>query len=470
MNSALVHSGLNFNWRLFAKTVSKSPNWGFDRFRIYGNSWSTRIQVRRPDGTVVDTQYFNSNYQFEHDFSFDLSENVNNDEYSVYIAGVPSSAKVNQVYAYPTGYGGTTGKNAEISYWDIAQVSPQDDGTGNIGRLRFENQPLTQLDGTSNIKAGEIRVTNCQLGAENLADLIIGTDNSGITPGTLIYSGNSAAPAGRALDAYNSLKNNKAWTLTGDVPEDAPDYDPDYQSVLDYATANSIPLPNSTENDRRNQVLIDYKATGGFARDDVFFDFSGTADPQFKLICYKRLIQAQAYGGLVWDVNGVRGNGTNAYINTLFNPSTDGIKYTELNASIMAFLAYDSPNTFGNVLVGVYDGNVENYIYSTPYQGSNTYAYINGKTNGSARHDAPNKLISINRLVGNSVRTINGGYDNTSTSLDGTGLINGNVLIHSRNRLDTGTIDSYGDYGISCFALGSRKEDIHSLIEPIFIQ
>lgn len=220
MNAALVHSELNFNWRLFCKTVSKSPNWGFDRFRIYGNSWSTRIQVRRPDGTVVDTQYFSSNYGFEHDFSFDLSENVNNAEYEVYIAGVPASATTEQVYAYPTGYGGTTGKNAEISYWDLSQVSPEKNGA-NIGRLRLENQPLTLIDGAANIKAGEIKLQNCQLGAENLADLIIGVDNSGVLNGTFDYSSNSAAPAGRALGAYNNLKNNEGWTLTGEVPVDS---------------------------------------------------------------------------------------------------------------------------------------------------------------------------------------------------------------------------------------------------------
>jgi hypothetical protein len=223
MNAGLVHSELNFNFRLFCKTVSKSANWGFDRFRLFHSKWHTKIQVRRPDGSIVATQDFAAVNGFEHTFSFDLSENVNNEEYSVYVAGVTASDKFNQAYAYPTGYSATYGKNAEITFWDFSQVNVEFSGT--TGRVRFENNPLTsvnfnQVNGEILLDCAEVNFTNCQLGAEDLADALIALDNSGITGGSFKYSGNNEAPAERALAAYNNLKDNKGWALTGEVPSD----------------------------------------------------------------------------------------------------------------------------------------------------------------------------------------------------------------------------------------------------------
>ncbi len=329
INLGITDSELNFNWRRFCKTVSKSANWGFDRFRIYGNSWSTRIQVRRPDGSVVDTQYFNSNYQFEHDFSFDLSENVNNEEYSVYIAGVPASAKISQVYAFPTGYGGTTGKNAEITYWDLAQVSPGPDGTSQIGRLRLENNPVTQIDGASNIMAGEIRFNNCQLGAENLADLLIGSDNYGNTNGTFVYSGNLAAPAERALPAYNNLKNNKAWAITGEVPVNSPAYEAEttsYMNTIAIGDDNNPTVYTGITGSQLWSLVDDYvkglKTDGLWNK--IIADFpiiGGTSVKHTFNIKDVNQFQLTLLGSWVHDSSGMLGNGSNTYARTGIIPS-----------------------------------------------------------------------------------------------------------------------------------------------------
>lgn len=331
MNIGIVDSELNSNFRLFCKTVSKSANWGFDRFRCYSPKWHTLIQVRRPNGTVVDTQEFSSTNNFEHDFSFDLSENINNDEYSVYIAGVPASAQFNQAYAYPTGYSATTGKNAELTYWDFSEVNIVQSGASE-GRIRFENNPITSLGGVLLLEAIEVNVSNCNLDAETLADMLIGLDNSEKTDGTFIYSGNSEPPAERAQGAWDSL-SAKNWTLTGDEPGASAGYHPLYQAKLDYAVANSIPTPSTqASHDFYNQRITDFDTNGGVAKSDVILDLGGDADPAFRLICYKRLVQCLAYGGLVWSSTGVEGNGTNAYIDPLFIPSTDGVNYTLNNS------------------------------------------------------------------------------------------------------------------------------------------
>lgn len=341
MNAALAHSELNFNFRLFAKTRSASAAWGFDRLRLFNPKWHTKIQIRRPDGTVLATQDFRSVPSFEHDFSFDLSENVANDEYLVYVAGVPVGAAFNQAFAYPTGYSATTGKNAELTYWDFSQVNIVFSGTS--GRIRFENNPITNIDGASLLAAAEINFSNCQLDAETLADAIIGLDNSGISNGTFSYSGNLAAPAERALAAYNNLKDVKAWVMNGAVPADVPAYEAETTA---YMTAVGIPDDGTASvhtGKTNNQVWVaidtfikSMKSNGLYSKLRVFYPFiGGTAvsnkwnlvDPQDTDAAHRLLW----FGGWTHNELGITGNGSNSFARTYINPSLHAYGTDKLN-------------------------------------------------------------------------------------------------------------------------------------------
>lgn len=466
MNIGVVDSELNFNYRLFCKTVSNSATWGFDRLRLYYPKWHTRIQVRRPDGSILDTQQFATDNGFEHNFSFDLSENVNNDEYSVYICGVVEGNTYMQAYAYPTGYSATYGRNAQVTYWNLNIISPEYTA-GVHGSLFLENQPLTTIDGALNIKAKTVRLQNSQLDAETLADIIIGLDNTGITGGSLNYSGNLAAPAERALTAYNNLKDNKGWALTGDVPNDAPQYDPDYQAVLDFATANTIPLPDENQKAVDNQRLIDYKATGGWAKDDVFFNFKSTADPAFRLIDWKRLIRATAYGSLTWSNNGVKGNGTNAYIDIKFIPSTDGVNYQLHNCSV-GFTTFDQGtlNQF-KTLLAIYSngGGTTGAILLVP-NGSTPYVNLQ-----SGNYSTPNKYSiigynSVNKVDSNTINVISDVTQNPDT-MGGGSLETSTPYLFARHRPDSNSAENFGDLGISFLTMGANKTTEHNAIKNV---
>ncbi len=220
MNIGIVDSEINFKWRLFAKTISSSSDWGFDRLRVGGSTaWHLVFQVKRPDGSILDTQYF-ANSGFEHTFSFDLSENTSNQEYEVYIAGTESTRVFYQIYAEITGYSATYGRFSNLTYFDfnellVAAAGPQ------IGRVRFHDNPISRLICPSSLIIEEFRIPNCNIGPEDLADALIALDNGGATGGVFDYSGNPNPPAERALTAYNNLKDNKSWTITGEVPSDA---------------------------------------------------------------------------------------------------------------------------------------------------------------------------------------------------------------------------------------------------------
>jgi len=157
---------------------------------------------------------------------------------------------------------------------------------------------------------------------------------TGLVDGSHIYK----------VEIYNGtvLKDTKIKNFT----KVAVVYDVDYQAVLDAVVAAGDPLPSTAQQDIDNQLMIDYKATGGWAKDDVVFKFSGTGSIGYKLMCWKRLVKAEAFGSLIWSDSGVKGNGTNAYIKSGYNPALNALNMTQNDASIN-YVGVDAPNTEG---------------------------------------------------------------------------------------------------------------------------
>jgi len=151
-----------------------------------------------------------------------------------------------------------------------------------------------------------------------------GTNTITFTLSTALTNGQSVtlnvAANNTIKDAANNALAATTIAITNNVA--AAGYDVDYQAVLDYATANSIALPSTVESGINNQIVIDLKANGAWAKLDMFLKYKGDANSAFKLICWKRVTAVVAYGSLTWSATGVQGNGSNTYIDPLINLST----------------------------------------------------------------------------------------------------------------------------------------------------
>ena len=115
-------------------------------------------------------------------------------------------------------------------------------------------------------------------------------------------------------------------------------FDSDYQAVLDKGIANGNTAPTSTN--AGNQLMIDLKASGAFAKADALGVLaSGVgSDSGFALIDWKRLINLTAVNSPTFnDIQGFSGNGTSSYIDLLYNPSTDAVNWGINDHSFMAF-------------------------------------------------------------------------------------------------------------------------------------
>ncbi|MEX0596733.1 MAG: hypothetical protein WD512_09545, partial [Candidatus Paceibacterota bacterium] len=238
-------------------------------------------------------------------------------------------------------------------------------------------------------------------------------------------------------------------------------YDADYQAVLDYATANSIPLPTTAESDANNQLLIDYKATGAWAKDDCLFKFKGSADSAFKLICWKRRIQAIGYGSLAWSVDGVKGNASNAYIDPLYNPRTLTGKYKVNDASI-GFKTFDVGTVGTRTIAGAYvNGSDDGYSLIIP-NSSDSYMALNRVTTSTRQSNyASTEYTQIDRLPNNDSNLNNVFKFNIAPD----SKVASAFFILARN--NNGNPDVFGDQGISFIRFGGDTSSEYSAVKTV---
>jgi hypothetical protein len=117
-------------------------------------------------------------------------------------------------------------------------------------------------------------------------------------------------------------------------------FDADYQAVLDYATTQGYTLPSSGQQVLQNQLVLDLKAGGIWAKLDSFRVYATDGDSDFALIDWKRLVMCTAVNSPTFTTNvGYRGNGTSAYINSNYNPSLHAVNLSLNSASIFAYIS-----------------------------------------------------------------------------------------------------------------------------------
>lgn len=111
--------------------------------------------------------------------------------------------------------------------------------------------------------------------------------------------------------------------------------DPDYQAILDYATTQGYTLPTSAQQVLQNQLLVDLKDAGIWSKLDTFAVFATDGNSDFALIDWKRLSQYTAVNSPTFTSNqGFTGNGTSSYINTNYNPTINGVNFSQNSASM----------------------------------------------------------------------------------------------------------------------------------------
>jgi hypothetical protein len=219
-------------------------------------------------------------------------------------------------------------------------------------------------------------------------------------------------------------------------------FDADYQAILDYATTQSYTLPSASQQILQNQLVLDLKAGGIWSKLDTLAIFATDGSSDFALIDWKRLSQYTAVNSPTFTTNeGFKGDGVAAYLNNNFNPTTNGVNYTQNDASryVYPFFGQDIEQ------IDVLANNASNLANRMRFVGSSNT--INTNTGGLSGLTLVYELKSLHRTSSTSMTLCNGKSTTTgaSTSLF---LPNNSQWI---SRSNTG----FTTVGVSLYAMGA---------------
>lgn len=130
------------------------------------------------------------------------------------------------------------------------------------------------------------------------------------------------------------------WTLAS--------YDAAYQAVLVRGSALGYALPDAVQRKRQNQLILDLKAAGIWAKLDAWYIFDrGSAG--FATLNWKNPVanQCTLVNSPTWTEGEGFAGDTTAYIDTNFNCAVHGVNYTLNNASRGVWIYLASEGTTG---------------------------------------------------------------------------------------------------------------------------
>lgn len=221
-------------------------------------------------------------------------------------------------------------------------------------------------------------------------------------------------------------------------------YDSDYQAVLNKAILEGFTLPDDDEKLIQNQLVIDLKDSGAWAKADHILVLATNSNESFALIDWKnptRLASPFNAPNFI-DNKGFQGVGT-AYIDTNFNPVSNGVNYTQNNASRYVFM----DNASGT---GALDGRPEASINNMLRTSSTQHRINQGTSNltgGSYSFNATRGMKSIHRTNSTNVELFN---DTTQESRTAT-----SAEMNSSNQLILRSGANYGAHTVSFYMCGA---------------
>lgn len=135
-------------------------------------------------------------------------------------------------------------------------------------------------------------------------------------------------------------------------------YDTATQALLDQATTDGYTAPSGTTLTALDTFITTLKSTGIWALCDVIYLPATNGDSDFA--CYNLKNPAtfkltKVNSPTFTSLQGFTGNGSSSYLNTGWNPSTNGVNYTLNSASLGGYARTDNTDGTQRVLIGVTD-------------------------------------------------------------------------------------------------------------------
>jgi hypothetical protein len=233
-------------------------------------------------------------------------------------------------------------------------------------------------------------------------------------------------------------------------------FDPLYQAVLDYATANSIPLPDASLQAKQNAYVVGCRAAGLLNKWDVKYVFA-CHDRDFAKINWMNpgTYNCTENGTLAFTANvGFRSNGTTGYLDSGWRPILDGPLYTRNDASVSYFVE-NNDGTAGMNEYGVSTASLAQSMFAnTRNAANNLISRIN--ENGSISYSNTNSIgrYCNQRTASNATESYKDGLLKISGSGGSTLLGNTGSMFICANNID-GAAGGFSIKNISDLSAGA---------------
>ena len=221
-----------------------------------------------------------------------------------------------------------------------------------------------------------------------------------------------------------------------------PKYSDKLQAIINSATTNNIALPSDLS--KIDTFISDLGNV--WNKLDILYLLASTdasRDVNFNRIDFIKPTRLGTYnGGLSYSLGGIKGNGTNAYFGTSFNPATDAINYTLNNACRGVFVSEQSTMSS---LDGIMSGN-SNMMLNLRVQ----LQFINQANTGGQNNPIDFRgtgLKILNRISATECNGISNGIV-TNTTSNSTEIFNSEQLVLRRSNV-------YGDASVGLYFIGA---------------
>jgi len=203
-------------------------------------------------------------------------------------------------------------------------------------------------------------------------------------------------------------------------------YCAEYQAVY-----NAMTTPPTTYDDDDNTLVVELLAAGVWAKGDVIYclaqESNGAGEALLNWINPTGDDNATNVHVTAFTANeGFTGDGANDYLNTNYNPSTEGVNYTLNSATVATYLRVDI--NANQTSLGVNDGTYQTNI--TPRTGGSFYGAINDD-GSSVNYAVANSLgmFGCVRRTSAAVFEFQNGTNLGSDPGVSVAIPNGNILI-----------------------------------------
>lgn len=223
-------------------------------------------------------------------------------------------------------------------------------------------------------------------------------------------------------------------------------FDADYQAVLNRATTLGYTLPSASQRIKQNALVLALKAGGIWNKLDVLYIFANDGGSDFATLNWKspNLYQSTLINSPTFTINvGFQGNGTSSYIDTNFNAVTQGVNYTQNNASRYVYLHTASGT---GALDGKSVASINNMTRASTGNQRINQGTI-GVTGGSFDFTAIQGMKSIHRTNSTNVELFNATTQGSRTATS--------ASMNSNNQFVLRSGSVYGGHRVSMYANGA---------------